>query len=89
MQQIMLMALLLAVVAFGGCNRLTGRSTEGSSSSNPASPGAVGAGTAVTSGNPKEDLIKWMGGQLNARSFRAHSTSTTANGNSTRDIEDR
>jgi outer membrane lipoprotein-sorting protein len=52
------------------------------------SSSSTGNGPAVAStGNPREDLIKWMTGQQGAKSFRAHSVSTSTQGESTKDIE--
>jgi hypothetical protein len=52
-----------------------------SSRSSPGRP-AVALG-----GDPREDLIKWMTGQTGAKSFRAHSVTTSSQGESTSDIE--
>src|SRR5437016_5591467 len=68
--------LFVAATISTACGNLT--SHLSSSSNGPA---------VASSGNPREDLIKWMTGQEGAKSFRAHSVSTSSQGESVTDIE--
>ena len=73
-----LFALFVAATISTACGNLTSHLSSSNTSNGPA---------VVSSGNPREDLIKWMTGQQGAKSFRAHSISTSSQGESTKDIE--
>lgn len=71
MKRLSIIIAILIALSATACSKLNGDVTG-----NPTTPNSSGAATIAPSGDPREDLLKDMSEQLNARSFRARINSS-------------